>query len=107
MKSKDEGNTRTGTVPNQQVHYKLTEVVAQPVYEALEGILDRFSLQGTLSVPEQFTAALNNMSQSSGVLDPQSFQQFTPTGSGSKKLAQTDNSTRKVFHVFLLFSEFS
>jgi hypothetical protein len=62
LQSKDDGNTHTGTVPNQQVHYKLTEVVAQPVYEALESILDRFRLQGTLSVPEQFTAALKNVS---------------------------------------------
>jgi hypothetical protein len=62
LQSKDEGNTRTGTVPNQQFHYKLTEVVAQPVYEALESILDRFRLQGTLSVPEQFTAALKYVS---------------------------------------------
>jgi hypothetical protein len=54
-------NTRTGTVPYlpyQEVHYKLTEVLAHPVYEALEGILDRFRLQGTLSVQEQFIAAL-------------------------------------------------
>jgi hypothetical protein len=60
LKSKDEGNTQHNKViPNQQDHYKLTEVVAQPVYEALESILDRLRLQGTLSVPEQFTAALN------------------------------------------------